>query len=113
MHRGTAHFECTTDEIHRAYVDASLGRPAARPVVEMTMPSALDPTLAPAGRHVVQVRGGGGMGGGGGRCRLAACMRVCPGRNGARACDRAGAPLSLSVLARPCTDGPRGHEDGP
>ena len=32
-----------------------MGIPATRPVVEMTIPSALDKTLAPPGKHVVQV----------------------------------------------------------
>ena len=51
---GSRRRQADPEDLHRAYVDASLGRPAARPVVEMTMPSALDPTLAPPGRHVVQ-----------------------------------------------------------
>ena len=55
QHRGTVHFETTMEEIETAYREASLGIPATRPVVEMTIPSALDDTLAPSGKHVVQL----------------------------------------------------------
>jgi len=51
-HRGTAHFEASMGEIHNAYLDAAAGRPSATPVVEMTLPSALDDSLAPPGCHV-------------------------------------------------------------
>lgn len=54
-HRGTAHFETTVQEIHAAYEQASQGVPAARPVVELTIPSALDGSIAPEGKHVVQL----------------------------------------------------------
>lgn len=54
QHRGTVHFETTMEEIETAHREASLGMPATRPVVEMTIPSVLDNTLAPAGKHVVQ-----------------------------------------------------------
>lgn len=57
MHHGTVHFNSTMDEIEAAYREASQGIPATRPVVEMTIPSALDPTVAPVarGHHVVQL----------------------------------------------------------
>jgi phytoene dehydrogenase-like protein len=55
QHRGTAHFETTMEEIENAYREASLGMPATRPVVEMTIPSVLDNTIAPPGKHVVQL----------------------------------------------------------
>jgi len=55
QHRGTIHFEDKMDDIHNAYVEFSHGRPATRPVIEMTIPSALDNTLAPPGQHVVQL----------------------------------------------------------
>lgn len=54
QHRGTVHFETTMEEIENAHREASMGMPATRPVVEMTIPSALDNTLAPPGKHVVQ-----------------------------------------------------------
>eukprot|EP01059_Diplonema_ambulator_P014533 TRINITY_DN25446_c0_g1_i1.p1 TRINITY_DN25446_c0_g1~~TRINITY_DN25446_c0_g1_i1.p1 ORF type:complete len:305 (+),score=82.91 TRINITY_DN25446_c0_g1_i1:133-915(+) len=55
MHKGTVHFETTMSEIENAYRDASAGIPATRPVVEMTIPSALDSTLCKPGTHVVQL----------------------------------------------------------
>lgn len=48
-HRGTVHFETHMHELESAYADASLGIPAARPVIEMTIPSSLDTTVAPPG----------------------------------------------------------------
>jgi len=55
QHRGTIHFETTMQEIENAYREASMGVPASRPVVEMTIPSALDRTIAPKGKHVCQL----------------------------------------------------------
>lgn len=45
------------DEIEAAYKDALLGRPSIRPIIEMTIPSILDPSLVPAGsgHHIVQL----------------------------------------------------------
>ena len=43
------------EDIDNAYRESSTGRPASRPVIEMTIPSALDNTLAPEGKHVVQL----------------------------------------------------------
>lgn len=54
QHRGTIHFETSMQELDGAYRQASVGIPAKRPIVEMTIPSALDDTLAPEGKHVVQ-----------------------------------------------------------
>jgi phytoene dehydrogenase-like protein len=54
MHRGTVHFESHMEEIELAYREASMGIPASRPVIEMTIPSSLDKTIAPQGKHVVQ-----------------------------------------------------------
>jgi phytoene dehydrogenase-like protein len=51
-HRGTIHVGASLDHIERAYDDARCGRPSARPVIELTIPSVLDGTLAPAGHHV-------------------------------------------------------------
>jgi phytoene dehydrogenase-like protein len=42
-------------EIHQAYLDAENGAWSSRPVMEMCIPSALDPTIAPAGKHVVSL----------------------------------------------------------
>eukprot|EP00471_Norrisiella_sphaerica_P008464 CAMPEP_0184498816 /NCGR_PEP_ID=MMETSP0113_2-20130426/39916_1 /TAXON_ID=91329 /ORGANISM="Norrisiella sphaerica, Strain BC52" /LENGTH=545 /DNA_ID=CAMNT_0026886479 /DNA_START=274 /DNA_END=1911 /DNA_ORIENTATION=- len=55
QHRGTIHFENRMCEIERASVEASLGIPATCPVIEMTIPSSLDSTIAPPGKHVAQL----------------------------------------------------------
>ena len=43
------------DYIERAYDDAKYGRPSKRPVLDAVLTTALDPTLAPRGRHVLSV----------------------------------------------------------
>jgi phytoene dehydrogenase-like protein len=50
--RGTIHFEEDVATIDAAFRDVAGGRPSARPLVEMTLPSVLDASLAPPGRHV-------------------------------------------------------------
>lgn len=56
QHRGTIHFEETVQEIEDAYLEAYAGRkPSTRPVIEMTIPSSLDTTLAPPGKHVASL----------------------------------------------------------
>jgi len=55
QHRGTVHFESMMHEIEEAYRQAAQGVPATRPVIEMTIPSALDTTISPPGKHVVQL----------------------------------------------------------
>eukprot|EP00638_Chattonella_subsalsa_P017957 CAMPEP_0117863124 /NCGR_PEP_ID=MMETSP0950-20121206/5402_1 /TAXON_ID=44440 /ORGANISM="Chattonella subsalsa, Strain CCMP2191" /LENGTH=561 /DNA_ID=CAMNT_0005713849 /DNA_START=54 /DNA_END=1737 /DNA_ORIENTATION=+ len=55
QHCGTIHFESTVAEIETAANDAAQGIPAERPVIEMTIPSSLDTTISPAGKHVVQL----------------------------------------------------------
>ncbi len=54
-HHGTMHISPTLDFIERAYDDAKYGRPSREPVLEITMPSAVDPTLAPEGHHVASM----------------------------------------------------------
>jgi len=55
QHRGTIHFETRMEEIENAQRDAALGIPASRPVLEMTIQSSLDKTIAPKGKHDVQL----------------------------------------------------------
>lgn len=53
-HRCTIHLNSEqTDMITDAYLEAKAGRYSKRPMIEMTIPSSLDPTLAPPGHHVV------------------------------------------------------------
>ncbi|HEX3178007.1 MAG TPA: NAD(P)/FAD-dependent oxidoreductase [Methylomirabilota bacterium] len=55
QHRGTIHIAPDQDYIERAYDDAKYGRPSASPVLECTIPSAVDPTVAPPGRHLMSM----------------------------------------------------------
>ena len=54
-HHGTMHISPTLDYIERAYADARAGRPSAEPVLEMTMASSVDPSVAPEGKHVMSI----------------------------------------------------------
>lgn len=51
-HRGTIHFSEDLEQLEEAYRDGAAGRPSTRPMVEMTLPSVLDDSLAPPGCHV-------------------------------------------------------------
>uniref|UniRef100_A0AAQ5X4W0 Amine oxidase domain-containing protein n=1 Tax=Amphiprion ocellaris TaxID=80972 RepID=A0AAQ5X4W0_AMPOC len=55
-HQCSIHLNCESVEVlETAYKEALNGRPSARPMLEMTIPSVLDPTLAPPGCHVVSL----------------------------------------------------------
>jgi phytoene dehydrogenase-like protein len=54
-HRGTIHICPDQDYIERAFDDAKYGRPSSRPVLECTIPSVVDPTVAPPGHHVMSM----------------------------------------------------------
>ena len=54
-HCGTMHISPTLDYLERAYDDAKYGRPSTEPILEMTMPSAVDASLAPPGCHVMSM----------------------------------------------------------
>jgi phytoene dehydrogenase-like protein len=54
-HHGTMHIAPTLDYIERAYDDAKYGRPSREPVLEITMPTSVDETIAPEGRHVLSM----------------------------------------------------------
>ncbi len=55
QHRGTIHLVPDQDFIERAYDDAKFGNPSREPVIECTIPSALDATVAPPGKHVMSM----------------------------------------------------------
>ena len=55
QHRGTIHVCPDLDYIERAYDDAKYGRPSERPVLECTIPSVVDETVAPQGRHLMSM----------------------------------------------------------
>lgn len=52
---GTIHIGPSLDYLERAYDDAKWGRPSQEPILEITLPSAVDDTLAPAGHHVMSM----------------------------------------------------------
>ena len=52
---GIIHIGPTIDYLERAADDAKYGRYSAQPFLEITIPSIADPTLAPAGKHVMSV----------------------------------------------------------
>ncbi|XP_037322309.2 pyridine nucleotide-disulfide oxidoreductase domain-containing protein 2 isoform X1 [Pungitius pungitius] len=55
-HQCSIHLNCESVELlETAYKEAVNGSPSARPMLEMTIPSVLDPTLAPPGCHVVSL----------------------------------------------------------
>ncbi|XP_077205529.1 pyridine nucleotide-disulfide oxidoreductase domain-containing protein 2 isoform X4 [Paroedura picta] len=55
-HQCSIHLNCEDmDTLHQAFEDVSHGRPSSRPMIELCLPSALDPTLAPPGCHVVSL----------------------------------------------------------
>ncbi len=55
QHRGTIHIAPDMDYLERAYDDSKYGRPSARPILECTLPSAVDPTVAPPGKHLMSM----------------------------------------------------------
>ena len=55
QHRGTIHISPTLEYLERAYDDAKYGHPSRQPVLELTIPTSVDRTLAPPGHHIVQM----------------------------------------------------------
>lgn len=55
QHRGTIHLCFDMDYLEKAFQEAQLGYPSQHPVLECTIPSTVDDTLAPAGKHVMNV----------------------------------------------------------
>ncbi len=55
QHRGTIHIGASPEYLERAYDDAKYGRPSQRPIVEMTIPTSVDKTLAPDGHHILSL----------------------------------------------------------
>jgi phytoene dehydrogenase-like protein len=51
--RGRLHFGPHIDALERAFDAAKYGGPSPRPYLDVTIPSIVDPSLAPAGRHVL------------------------------------------------------------
>lgn len=55
QHRGTIHIAPDMQYMERAFDDAKHGRPSENPVIEMTIPSSVDGTVAPAGKHLMSM----------------------------------------------------------
>ncbi len=55
QHRATMHICPSIDYVERAWDDAKYGRPSGRPLLEMTIPTSYDTSLAPAGRHIMGI----------------------------------------------------------
>jgi phytoene dehydrogenase-like protein len=55
QHRGTIHICPDQDYIERAYDDAKYGRPSANPILECTIPSVVDSSVAPPGKHLMSM----------------------------------------------------------
>lgn len=53
QHHGTMHIGETVDGIERGYDEAKYGKPSSDPIIEMTMPTAVDKTIAPDGKHII------------------------------------------------------------
>ena len=51
--RGAISFSPSLDYMERAYDDAKYGRPSKRPYIDCIMPTLVDPTMAPPGKHVM------------------------------------------------------------
>jgi phytoene dehydrogenase-like protein len=51
--RGAITFSPTVDYMERAYDDAKYGRFSSRPFIDMVIPTMVDPSMAPPGKHVV------------------------------------------------------------
>ncbi|MBI4909968.1 MAG: NAD(P)/FAD-dependent oxidoreductase [Acidobacteria bacterium] len=54
-HKATMHICPDMDYVERAWDDAKYGRPSHSPLLEMTVPTMYDPSLAPEGKHIMGI----------------------------------------------------------
>ncbi len=54
-HRATMHICPSIDYVERAWDDAKYGYPSRRPLLELTIPTMYDPSLAPPGKHIMGI----------------------------------------------------------
>jgi phytoene dehydrogenase-like protein len=54
-HRATMHICPSIEYVERAWDDAKYGRPSDRPLLELTVPTMYDPSLAPPGKHIMGI----------------------------------------------------------
>ena len=55
QHNGTIHIGETLNEVERAYDDAKYGDPSRDPILEITIPTSVDRTIAPEGKHIMSM----------------------------------------------------------
>ena len=55
QHRATMHICPDIDYVEKAWDDAKYGRPSKSPLLELTSPTQYDPSLAPAGKHIIGI----------------------------------------------------------
>ena len=55
QHGATMHICPSIDYVERAWDDAKYGRPSTSPMLEMTIPTTYDPSLAPPGKHIMGI----------------------------------------------------------
>jgi phytoene dehydrogenase-like protein len=55
QHRATMHICPSIEYVERAWDDAKYGRPSQSPLLEMTVPTLYDPSLAPQGKHIMGI----------------------------------------------------------
>jgi phytoene dehydrogenase-like protein len=51
--RGALSFSPSVERMEQAYDDAKHGRPSRRPYIDMIIPTMVDPSMAPPGKHVI------------------------------------------------------------
>ncbi|MGD0778940.1 MAG: NAD(P)/FAD-dependent oxidoreductase [Candidatus Solibacter sp.] len=54
-HKATMHICPSIDYVERAWDDAKYGRASERPLLELTIPTMYDPSLAPPGKHIMGI----------------------------------------------------------
>jgi phytoene dehydrogenase-like protein len=54
-HGATMHICPSIDYVERAWDDAKYGKPSERPLLELTIPTIYDPSLAPPGKHIMGI----------------------------------------------------------
>jgi phytoene dehydrogenase-like protein len=55
QHKATMHLCPSIEYVERAWDDAKYGRPSRSPLIEMTIPTMYDSSLAPAGEHIMGI----------------------------------------------------------
>ena len=55
QHKGTTHICASLDALEHAWDEAKYGQFSNEPLLEITIPTAYDPSLAPAGKHIMSI----------------------------------------------------------